>query len=78
MAWFWTAAIIGFLTLELSTLKMFFGFFALGATSSLIAKLSLPTIAIGWQMLIFVLSAAFLIFVVRPLVKKLIAKYKKK
>ena len=78
MAWFWTAAIIGFLTLELSTLKMFFGFFALGASSSLIAKLSLPTIAIGWQLLIFALSTAFLIFAVRPLVKKLITKYKKK
>ncbi len=78
MLWFWVALIIGCAVMELSTLKMFFGMLALGAGSSALAKLILPSIAIGWQVLIFLLVDAFLFFVVRPFIKKAIAKYKKK
>ena len=77
MIWFWVAAIIGFAVLELSTLKMVFVFPALGAGSSAIAKLILPTIAIGWQFLIFFLTSAFLLVAVRPFVIKAIKKYQK-
>lgn len=78
MIWFWVSAIIGFAVLELSTLKMLFICPLLGAASAAIAKLILPSIAIGWQFLIFTLVSVFLIFAVRPLIKRALKKYKQR
>lgn len=78
MVWFWVGAIIGFTALELSTLKMFFGSFALGSASVALAVIILPSLAIRWQILLFLAVCASVIFIGRPLLKFAVNKIKQK
>ena len=70
MSWFWLCLAVALVVVELSTVQLVSIWFAVGAGVVSLVKAIFPSLAIHWQILIFVLISGALLFATRPFVKK--------
>lgn len=70
MSWFWLCLAVALVVVELSTVQLVSIWFAVGAGITSLVKAIFPSIAIHWQIIIFVFISAALVFATRPFVKK--------
>ena len=74
MVWFWLSLTVLLTVVEMTTVQFVSLWFAVGAAVSTLACAIFPNIGIGWQILIFALTATALLIATRPLVKKFLSR----
>lgn len=74
MVWFWLTLTIILTVVEISTVQFVSIWFSVGAAVSTVAVAIFPTINIGWQIVIFAVTATVLLIATRPLVKRFLEK----
>lgn len=74
MIWFWLSLAVALAVIEITTTQLVSIWLAIGAAVCAIVKGIFPGIAVGWQILIFIVVSGGLLIATRPLVKKLLTK----
>ena len=74
MVWIWLSLTIVLTVIEISTFQLVSIWLATGALAATIVTAIFPTLAIGWQIAIFLCASAALLIATRPIVKRLLKK----
>lgn len=72
MVWFWLALTIALIVVEISTVQLVCIWFAVGAAVTAIVKAIFGSLALPWQLLIFICVSLILLISTRKLVKRLL------